>query len=74
MKYFDQKCQYISWIQQLESRPVHMKHSQFRWSLVDDFIKRFNDYRANNFIPSEMICVTESISRWYGQGCGWVNT
>ena len=51
-----------------------MKHSQFRWNLVDDFIKRFNDYRANHFIPSEMICVTESISRWYGQGGGWVNT
>ena len=50
-----------------------MKHSQFRWRLVYDFIKRFNDYRANNFIPSETICVDESISRWYGQGCGWIN-
>ena len=44
-----------------------MKHSQFRWKLVDDFVKRFNDYHAENFIPSEMICVDESISRWYGQ-------
>ena len=51
-----------------------MKHSQFRWKLVDDFVKRFNDYHAENFIPSKMICVDESISRWYGQVGGWINT
>lgn len=42
--------------------------------LVDDFVKRFNDYRASNFIPSEIICVDESISWWYGQGVSWINT
>ena len=41
---------------------------------MDVFVKRFNDYRAENFIPSEIICVDESISRWYGQGGGWINT
>ena len=50
-----------------------MKYSQFRWRLVDDFVRRFNDYRAENLIPSEMICVDESISWWYGQGSGWIN-
>ena len=41
---------------------------------MDVFVKRSNDYRAENFIPSEIICVDESISRWYGQGSGWINT
>ena len=50
-----------------------MKHSQYRWKLVDKFVKRFNDYRAQSFIPSEMICVDESISRWYGKGGDWIN-
>ena len=45
-----------------------MKYSQYRWKLVDEFVKRFNAYRAQSFIPSEMICVDKSISRWYGQG------
>ena len=50
-----------------------MKHSQYRWKLVDGFVKRFNDYRAQSFIPLEMIYVDESISRWYGQGGDWIN-
>ena len=45
----------------------------FRWKLVDDFVKNFNEHRANYFNPSEMICVDESMSRWYGQGGHWIN-
>ena len=41
--------------------------------MVDGFVKIFNDYCAQSFIPSEMICVDESISRWYGQGGDWTN-
>ena len=44
----------------------------FRWKLVDDFVKNFNEHRANYFNPSEMICVDESMSRWYGQGGHWI--
>ena len=51
-----------------------MKHSQFRWRLVNDFVKRFNDYCAKIFIPPKIICVNESTSRWYGKGGGWINT
>ena len=40
---------------------------------MDGFVKIFNDYRTQSFIPSEMICVDESISRWYGQGGDWIN-
>jgi hypothetical protein len=41
--------------------------------LVDDFVKNFNDHRANYFNPSDPICVDESMSRWYGQGGHWIN-
>jgi hypothetical protein len=41
--------------------------------LVDDFVKKLNEHRANYFNPSEMICVDESMSRWYGQGDHWIN-
>ena len=63
---FDQFWQHMTWSSQPESRLAHIKHSQFRWRLANDFVKRFNDYRAENFIPSEMIYIDESISRWYG--------
>jgi hypothetical protein len=41
--------------------------------LVSDFVKAFNDQREQNFIPSHLICVDESISRWYGMGGHWIN-
>ena len=31
------------------------------------------DIEKNSFLPSEWICVDESISRWYGLGFGWIN-
>jgi hypothetical protein len=40
---------------------------------VQDFVDRFNEYRKASFIPSESICVDESMSRWYGQGGSWIN-
>jgi len=38
-----------------------------------DFVKRFNDHRAAYMHPGEVICVDESISRWYGLGGSWIN-
>ena len=50
-----------------------MSSEQHRWKLVDDFINAFNTHRADNFQPSDLICVDESMSRWYGQGGNWIN-
>ena len=61
------------WSDQPEIKLETMKHSQFRWKLVDGFVKHFNDYRAQSCIPSEMLCVDEFIRRWYGQGVDWIN-
>eukprot|EP00171_Calliarthron_tuberculosum_P005610 IDg5610t1 len=43
-----------------------------RWRLVDDFVEAINHHRAANFVPSDLICVDESMSRWYGQGGHWI--
>jgi Transposase IS4 len=46
---------------------------RYRWSLVNDFAAAINHHRKSMVIPSEVICVDESISRWYGQGGHWIN-
>ena len=43
------------------------------WELIHDFVVNFNNYRAMNFIPSDLICVDESISK-FGLGGSWMNT
>jgi hypothetical protein len=50
-----------------------MSSKKYRWMLIDDFVKSFNDHWAASFIPSDLICVDESKSRWYGQGGDWIN-
>jgi Transposase IS4 len=70
---FDDLWRYIRWSRQPVERPPDMTSEQFRWRLVDDFVGAFNDHRASTFQPSEMICVDESISRWYGKGGHWIN-
>jgi Transposase IS4 len=58
---------------QLEDRPLGMSSECYRWMLVDDFVTNFNNHRAAQFYPSHLICVDESMSRWYGQGGEWIN-
>jgi Transposase IS4 len=53
--------------------PSDTPSERIRWSLVDDFVTNFNQYRINRFIPSDSICVDESMSRWYGLGGSWIN-
>jgi len=39
-----------------------------RWQLVDDFVTNIKEHRAARVSPSELICVDESMCKWYGQG------
>ncbi len=41
---------------------------QHRWELGNDFVKSINVHRETLFNPRELICVEESISRWYRLG------
>ena len=43
-----------------------------RWRLIDDFVEALNHHRATNFVPSDLICVNEIMSRWYWQGGKWI--
>jgi len=70
---FDHLFACLRFSKQLDERPEDMTSEAWRWTLVDDFVKAFNDHRERHFIPSNMICVDESISRWYGQGGHWIN-
>ena len=70
---FDTIWRCIRFSDQPDVRPDTMSSEQHRWRLVDDFVRNFNDHRAETFIPSEKICVDESISRWYGLGGYWIN-
>lgn len=58
---------------QPDTRPDEMPTEEYRWMLVDDFIQFFNSYREKKFFPGAVICVDESISRWYGLGGDWIN-
>ena len=40
---------------------------------MDGFTHRVNNSRASVVFPSDMICVDEIISCWYGQGGHWIN-
>ena len=72
-KRFDFIWQNLRFGDQPDERPANMCHEAYRWLLIDDFVDNFNLHRQRNFIPSENICVDESMSRWYGQGGDWIN-
>ena len=72
-KQFDDLWMCIRFSDQPHNHPSDMTSEQCRWRLVDDFIKNFNEHRAQNFFPSDEICIDESMSRWYGQGGHWIN-
>ena len=55
------------------SHPLDDSHDENRWSLVDEFVDAINDHRKRFVHPSELICVDESMSRWYGLGGDWID-
>ena len=72
-KQFDDLWMCIRLSDQPCNRPSEMTSEQYRWRLVDDFIKNFSEHRAQIFFPLDKICVDESMSWWYGQGSHWIN-
>jgi Transposase IS4 len=72
-KRFDDLWSNVRFSRQPMERPPNVSSEKFRWMLVDDFVSNFNQHRATTFLPSDVICVDESISRWYGQGGEWIN-
>jgi hypothetical protein len=71
---FDTLWQFMRYSYQPLYPPPTMSSEEHRWMLVPDFIRFFNEYRETQFVPSERICVDESMIRWYGMGGDWINT
>ena len=69
---FDSIFRFVRFSEQPEQRG-ELSSEQYRWRLVEGFVTRFNEHRESYVIPSELLCVDESISRWYGQGGDWIN-
>ena len=70
---YEDILRYLLWSFQPDERPDGMSSETYRWMLVQDFVDRYNDHRKNHFTPSFLICVDESMSRWYGMGGHWIN-
>jgi len=70
---FDDLFSCIRFGKQPAERPAGMSSSVCRWLLIDGFVELFNEHREKHFSPSDLLAVDESISRWCGQGGGWIN-
>jgi hypothetical protein len=46
--------------------------AEHRWQQVADISQSINSHIAAKVTPSGLICVDESMFRWYGQGWHWV--
>ena len=68
---FDVIFKNICFSEQPNQRPDNWNSEQFRWACVDDFVNNYNVHRATNCLPSEMLCVDESMIRWIGTGGNW---
>ena len=43
-----------------------------QWQLCEGFVDAINQHRLQHVTSSELLCVDESISRWYGLGGSWI--
>jgi len=43
-----------------------------KWQLIDDFVSNINLHRSARVTPSDLICVDESMSKWYGHDGYWI--
>ena len=70
---FNDLFRYMVWSRQPSQRPEGMSSETYRWKLIEDFIDNFNEHRSSLFLPGWLLCVDESMSRWYGLGGHWIN-
>lgn len=71
---FDSIWRYLTFSECPDEQPEWVTSSAaHRWMHVDDFVTDFNCHRRANFRPSEIICIDESMCRWYGIGGDWIN-
>ena len=70
---FEQLRSCVRWSNQDVHRPEGMSHAKHCWQLVQDFVDRFNYHRSANFVPSDILCADDSMSKRNGMGVLWIN-
>lgn len=71
--HFDALLSHFSFSWHPDQTPSEMSSEEYHWMRVDGFIPRINGHRGNYFNPSDLICVDESVPKWYGQSVFWIN-
>jgi hypothetical protein len=50
-----------------------MSSERYRCCLIDDFVHLFSEGYLQTDALSDVLCVNESMSKWYGAGGHWIN-
>jgi Transposase IS4 len=70
---YDAILKHLVWSLQPAEKAPNQSSEDYRWMLVSEHVDALNEHKRNYFTPSEIICVDESMSRWYGLGGHWIN-
>ncbi|KAL9183975.1 hypothetical protein ACHAXT_002061 [Thalassiosira profunda] len=65
---FDAIWYALTWSRQPSEKPQGMSSKRYRWMLLDDHIRNYNEHRAKTFSPGGELVIDETIVRWYGLG------
>jgi Transposase IS4 len=70
---FDHLHSCVRYSHQPAERTATISSEWYRWRLIDELVRRFNEHRLQTFSPSDVACVDESMSKWCGAGGLWIN-
>ncbi|KAL9179705.1 hypothetical protein ACHAXT_008995 [Thalassiosira profunda] len=70
---FDAIWYALTWSRQPTEKPQDMSSKRYRWMLLDDHIRNYNEHRAKTFSPGGELVIDETIVRWYGLCGAYVN-
>ena len=65
---FEHLFTYVRFSDRPKSKPRTMANETYAWKLVEDFVDAVNEHKASHVYPGSIICIDESIVRWYGIG------
>ena len=69
---FEQILKHLRFSDQPDHRNAFVSDTEHWWRLVDDFVYAVNTDRARRFQPGSILCIDESMIRWYGLGGSWI--
>jgi hypothetical protein len=70
---FDDLRSCVRYNSQPEERPATMSSEWYRWRLIEDLVRRFNEHRLQTMVPSDFVYADETMSKRHGAGGLWVN-